>query len=144
MTNDPRSIDGVIFDMDGVLSDSEMLVRAAAIEMFRTAYGIDVQSSDFEPFVGSGEDRYLLGVAERHHMAIDAQAAKANVNGIYYRLIKGRLRPVDGAVRFLRRCQATGLKTSLATGTNRERASATLGELGLADGDLPSWSLAQR
>lgn len=131
-----RNLDGVIFDMDGVLSDSEMLVRAAAMEMFRTVHGIEVQSSDFEPFVGSGEERYLLGVAARYRVAIEARAAKASTNDIYYRLIPGRLKPVDGAVRFLRGCQTAGLKTTLATGTGRDRADATLRELGLADQDF--------
>lgn len=131
-----RALDGVIFDMDGVLSDSEMLVRAAAIEMFRVVYGLEVQSSDFEPFVGSGEDRYLRGVAERHDVVIDATAAKATTYEIYYRLIPGHLKPVEGAVRFLRSCQAAGLKISVATGADRDRAEATLQELALAGRDF--------
>jgi beta-phosphoglucomutase len=136
VTKPAPSLKGVIFDMDGVLSDSEQLVRAAAMEMFRTVHGVNVQSSDFEPFVGSGEECYLLGVAARHALAIEVQAAKASTNEIYYSMIKGRLRPVRGAVRFLRRCQATGLKTALATGTRRERAGATLRELGLGETDF--------
>ena len=47
---------GVIFDMDGVLTDSEPLINAAAIAMFKER-GLEAQPDDFLPFVGTGEDR---------------------------------------------------------------------------------------
>ncbi len=60
----PGPIRAVIFDMDGVLTDSEPLINAAAIAMFREK-GLEVRPEDFLPFVGAGEDRYLGGVAEK-------------------------------------------------------------------------------
>ena len=56
----------VIFDMDGVLVDSEMLIRAAAMQMF-AEQGLPVQATDFTPFVGAGENRYLGGVRPAVH-----------------------------------------------------------------------------
>jgi len=50
-------IQAVIFDMDGVLTDSEPLINAAAVLMFRET-GLAVQPEDFLPFVGTGENRY--------------------------------------------------------------------------------------
>jgi beta-phosphoglucomutase-like phosphatase (HAD superfamily) len=50
----------VIFDMDGVLCDSEPLINEAAVEMFREK-GLVVRPEDFVPFVGGGEDRYISG-----------------------------------------------------------------------------------
>ena len=52
-------IKGYIFDMDGVLCDSEPFIAAAAIRMFKERYGTDVTTEDFKPFVGTGEDRFL-------------------------------------------------------------------------------------
>jgi len=46
-------IRAVIFDMDGVLTDSEPLINAAAIAMFKEK-GLTVQPDDFLPFVGAG------------------------------------------------------------------------------------------
>jgi beta-phosphoglucomutase len=68
-------IRAVIFDMDGVLVDSEPLINAAAIAMFREK-GLSVQPDDFLPFVGAGEDRYLGGVAEHYSFPLDVPAAK--------------------------------------------------------------------
>ena len=55
----------VIFDMDGVLVDSEPIIRAAAIRAL-AEFGIAARPEDFEPFVGAGEDRFVGGVAELH------------------------------------------------------------------------------
>ena len=55
-------IRAVIFDMDGVLTDSEPLINVAAIAMFRER-GLQARPEDFLPFVGTGEDRYIGGVA---------------------------------------------------------------------------------
>ena len=41
----------VIFDMDGVLTDSEPLINSAAIAMFAEK-GLTVLPEDFHPFVG--------------------------------------------------------------------------------------------
>ena len=58
----------VIFDMDGVLVDSEPIINAAAIRAL-AEFGIEARPEDFEPFVGAGEDRYVGGVAELHGKA---------------------------------------------------------------------------
>ncbi len=76
------TIGAVIFDMDGVLTDSEPLINAAAIAMFKEL-GLTVAPSDFLPFVGTGEDRYIGGVAESHHFPIDLPAAKRRTYEIY-------------------------------------------------------------
>ncbi len=57
---------GILFDMDGVLADSEEFIAEAARAMFLETYGVTVALEDFLPFVGAGEDRYLGGVASQH------------------------------------------------------------------------------
>jgi len=72
MVEHPK-IRAVIFDMDGVLVDSEPLINAAAISMFKEK-GLVVQPEDFLPFVGAGEDRYIGGVAEHYGFPLDVPA----------------------------------------------------------------------
>ena len=54
----PSVIRGVIFDMDGVLCDSEPFICEAACRMFQQIHYTQVQPDDFKPFVGTGEDRF--------------------------------------------------------------------------------------
>ena len=55
----------VLFDMDGVLIESEWLIRAASIQSL-AEHGIDAKHEDFLEFTGMGEDRFVGGVAEKH------------------------------------------------------------------------------
>ena len=55
----------ILFDMDGVLIDSESLMAKSGILALRD-YGIDPVPEDFVPFVGRGEDKYIGGVAAKH------------------------------------------------------------------------------
>src|SRR5512136_2214965 len=93
-------VQAVIFDMDGVLTDSEPLINEAAVAMFRE-HGLAVQPEDFLPFVGTGEDRYLGGVAERYHFHLDIAAAKKRTYEIYLELVPQRLRAFPGATQFV-------------------------------------------
>jgi beta-phosphoglucomutase-like phosphatase (HAD superfamily) len=61
---------GLIFDMDGVLADTERLSERASIQVLKEACGVDVVASDFHPFIGTGAYRYLEGVAETYGVVI--------------------------------------------------------------------------
>jgi beta-phosphoglucomutase len=75
-------IKGVLFDMDGVLADSEQFISDAAIMMFREL-GVSVSPEDFIPFVGTGENSYIGGVAELYGIKIDIEQAKKRTYQIY-------------------------------------------------------------
>ena len=55
----------ILFDMDGVLIESEFLMRHAAIQAL-AEYGIAAKHDDFLEFTGMGEDKFVGGVAEKY------------------------------------------------------------------------------
>ena len=55
----------ILFDMDGVLIESEFLMRHAAIQAL-AEYGIEAKHEDFREFTGMGEDMFVGGVAEKY------------------------------------------------------------------------------
>ena len=55
----------ILFDMDGVLIESEFLMRASAIKALAD-YGITAKHEDFVEFTGMGEDKFVGGVAEKY------------------------------------------------------------------------------
>jgi len=61
---------GIIFDMDGVLVDSGPYISKAACLMFGEL-GQNITPEDFTPFIGTGENRYLGGVAEKYGISVD-------------------------------------------------------------------------
>ncbi len=62
--------EAILFDMDGVLIDSEELMAKAGILALRD-FGIEAKAEDFVPFVGRGEDLYIGGVAQKYGRAYD-------------------------------------------------------------------------
>ena len=126
-----RQIAGVIFDMDGVLVDSEPFIAEAAVQMF-TEKGIAVQPEDFRPFIGMGEDRFLGGVAESPHgVVLDMPRDKERTYEIYLELIPGRLEPLPGVAEFIGRCRTLGLKLAVASSADRVKVESNLRQLGL-------------
>jgi len=120
----------VIFDMDGVLTDSEPLINRAAITMFKEK-GVVVQPDDFLPFVGTGENRYIGGVAEKYALALDLAAAKRRVYEIYLQLVPTQLNAFPGAQRLVRLCQSAGLRVAVASSADEIKICANLLKIGL-------------
>lgn len=128
-------IRAVIFDMDGVLTDSEPLINAAAVAMFREK-GLPVQPEDFLPFVGTGEDRYLGGVAEKYGFPLDGPAAKKRTYEIYLDLVPRELQGFPGAHLLVKNCRLAGLKVAVASSADRVKIEANLRQIEL---DPESW-----
>lgn len=58
-------IKSVLFDMDGVLIDSEALIMRAAIAALGE-FGVNAEPEDFTPYIGAGEVKFVGGPAEKH------------------------------------------------------------------------------
>ena|SRR2546428_6173930 len=125
------AIRGVIFDMDGVLCDSEPFIAAAAIEMFRETYGVTVDRREFAPFVGTGEDHFIMGVAEKYGIKATLPRDKQRTYAIYFGLIRGKLEPFPGAVEFVHACRRRGLRIAIATSADRIKLEGNLKEIGV-------------
>jgi HAD superfamily hydrolase (TIGR01509 family) len=128
-----RSFDAVVFDMDGVLCDSEPFIAAAAAEALRRRYGITVSREDFTPFVGAGDDRFILGGAEVHGVTADLAVDKPLTYEIYLELVAASLQPVPGVHAFLREARAAGLRLALATGSDRPKLDGNLAAIRVAE-----------
>jgi beta-phosphoglucomutase len=125
-----HTLSGVIFDMDGVLVESEPFIAEAAVRMFAEK-GIPVTAEDFRPFIGMGEDRFLGGVAESRGLSLDLPRDKERTYEIYLDLIPGRLKPLAGVADFIAVCQELGLRLAVASSADRVKIDGNLRELNL-------------
>jgi HAD superfamily hydrolase (TIGR01509 family) len=122
---------GLVFDMDGVLCDSEPYICEAAMRMFAQRHHLQVRPQDFLPFVGAGEDRYLGGVAQQYGVALDLQEDKKRTYQIYLEIIRGRLKPLAGAKEFIAQCRRAQVRLAVATSADAVKMQGNLAEIGL-------------
>ncbi len=120
----------VLFDMDGVLVDSEPFICQAAIAMFRE-HGLEVRESDFIPFVGTGENRYIGGVAEKYGFDLHKERDKARTYEIYEEITQGKLSPLPGTIEFISACRQAGLLLAVATSADEAKMLINLREIGI-------------
>lgn len=131
MSSDDRPLAAIIFDMDGVLCDSEPFICEAACRMFRECHDTTVHPDDFRPFVGMGENRYLGGPAEKHGVILQMPADKIRTYEIYLDIIKGRLEPLPGVLDFVAECRRRGLKLAVASSADWMKVEGNLKQIGI-------------
>jgi len=120
----------VIFDMDGVLTDSEPVINAAAIAGLRE-YGIDPQPDDFRPFVGTGEDRYIGGVAEKYGLTY-VNEMKRRVYEIYLEILPNMIKSFAGVHELLDDLAGRGIRLAVASSADRVKVEANLKGIGVS------------
>jgi beta-phosphoglucomutase len=117
-------VKAVIFDMDGVMTDSEHMINEAAIAGLRE-YGIEPEPDDFLPFLGMGEDHYIGGVARKYGLTYVPEM-KARVYEIYFGLISGRLKAFPGVHGLLKQLRAQQVGLAVASCADRIKIEANL------------------
>ncbi|CAK9158051.1 unnamed protein product [Ilex paraguariensis] len=126
-------VSAVLFDMDGVLCNSEEPSRMAAVDVF-AEMGVEVTVEDFVPFMGTGEAKFLGGVASvKGVKGFNPEAAKKRFFEIY---LDKYAKPnsgigFPGALELITQCKSKGLKVAVASSADRIKVNANLSAAGL-------------
>eukprot|EP01023_Acetabularia_acetabulum_P019013 TRINITY_DN1961_c0_g3_i1.p1 TRINITY_DN1961_c0_g3~~TRINITY_DN1961_c0_g3_i1.p1 ORF type:complete len:290 (+),score=58.66 TRINITY_DN1961_c0_g3_i1:30-872(+) len=127
------TIKAVLFDMDGVLCNSEEPSRMAAVKLFKELYNMDVEQEEFLPFAGTGEVNFLGEVAKLYNLPFQGEPEKQRFFEIY---IDTYARPgagigYTGALELVKECKQAGLKTAVASSADRIKVDANLAAAGI-------------
>ena len=124
-----KSYTSLIFDMDGVLVDSEPVIEAAALAGLKE-YGVNARPEDFVPFVGAGEDRYIGGVARKYGVEYKTEM-KDRVYQIYLEIVDDRIGLFEGVPGMLAELHGRGYKLALASSADHIKINANLKAAGI-------------
>ena len=124
---------GLLFDVDGVIADTEALNAHASVLMFAELYGVTVQPEDFQPFIGAGDERYVAGVAEQYGVALDVEAAVARRAENFFKLLHdGPLPAAPGVRELVDQARATEhVKLAIATSCRKDKQFPVIEGTGL-------------
>ena len=121
----------VLFDMDGVLIESEWLIRAASIQSL-AEHGVNAQHEDFLEFTGMGEDRFIGGVAEKYGLTYDP-AMKQRAYDFYGQRVKEDAVVPCGVKEMLETLHSRGVKLAICSAADRRKVLFNLSALGVRE-----------
>ena len=110
-----KEIDAVIFDMDGVLIDSEPLWKIAMEEVFLSV-GANISKQEFQETVGLRIDEVVLyWLTQKPWERYSAKEVELKIVQRMVDLIHANGKPLPGVIRTLQELKRQGLKIGLAT-----------------------------
>ena len=118
----------VLFDMDGVLIDSEEYMAKTGVRALKK-YGIEAKESDFAEFVGCGENRYVGGVAEKYGVPYRTEM-KEYLYACYGEHVKEEANIPDGVLDVLHTLRSRGYKLAVCSSADRVKVLMNLGAIG--------------
>jgi HAD superfamily hydrolase (TIGR01509 family) len=121
----------VIFDMDGVLVDSEPMHLDAMREVLRP-YGVPYTDEENEQFFGFTDLEVFRILRERHGRLPDARELADRRAELLVRQTRERTVPMRGIPEVPRRLRALGYRLAVASSSAVEVIEATVEVLGLA------------
>ncbi len=123
--------EGVVFDMDGVLCDSEPLWADARFAVAE-ALGSSITIDDFHAFYGSNTLQWSAAMAKLFNHPDPAHVARLTIDHLLNVYRNGAIRPIPSGIAALRRAAARG-PVAVASGSPREVIGTVLEILGLSD-----------
>jgi HAD superfamily hydrolase (TIGR01509 family) len=126
-----RALDAVIFDMDGVLIDSEPLWRRAEIERF-AAVGLHLTEETVRQTMGRRIDEVVAHWYERRPWPdADLPGLAAGIVDRVIDLIESEGKALPGVERAVRLCEELGLRLGVASSSPPRLVDAVLRVLGV-------------
>jgi HAD superfamily hydrolase (TIGR01509 family) len=126
----PRRPKAVVFDMDGLLFDTENIVREA-INAAAPRLGLEMPEAIFLSLIGLGGDASRARLLEHYGATFDIESFWEAVNEDFHRIIVGRQYLKTGVVELLDWLDHAAIPRAIATSSTHRHVQANLTAHGL-------------
>lgn len=130
-----ENMQGFIFDMDGVIIDSEPIHSRVKLDTLQH-FGLSFAPSDLEKYMGrTSRAMFTDVIREQKRQDLDVDAVTAYKHQHYLNILAhgDGIGPVAGAVELIQSLHAAGVPLGLATSSNRKVIAIVIERFGLAD-----------
>jgi beta-phosphoglucomutase len=125
--------DAVIFDMDGVLIDSEPLHHDVVNRVLATDGVPSLERSEYEQFLGTTTDDFFDTLIVRYHLGRSKAEYTTHYDDALLLVLAEPREPSPGVKALIARLRTLGLRIALASSSRRIWIDATLRSVGLSD-----------
>lgn len=128
---------GLIFDVDGVIADTEAVNARATGKVFADLFGLEgVKREDFEAGLGRGAEAYVEAAARVHGLELDknqlADAVRLRQEYFLRMLEKEPLPPFPGVMELISEAlRDERVRAAIATSSTRAKSHAVLQSAGI-------------
>ncbi len=136
MTNFPCPPAAIIFDMDGLLVDSERLWKQAETDLL-AARGVAYSEEKHAPFIGMGMGEFIPNIKRVYELQDDAAVIKDELIERILVIIQQDTQPMPGAFDIVDWVVAQGMPYAVASSSPLKVIGATLGSQSQWDGLFP-------
>ena len=126
-----RPFDAVLFDMDGVLVDSEPM-HVDAMREILAPYGVTYDDRENQEFFGRTDLEVFRVLRARHRLPLDEGELTRRRTALLIRLTRQRTVPMPGVPEVPRRLDGLGYRLAVASSSAPELIRVTVDELDLA------------
>lgn len=127
------AIQAVIFDLDGLMVDSEPLAKEAW-RAFLAGYGHTLDGEMVNAMLGLRLMDTSRLVKERFDLPLTVEQIASQRSELFLASLAGNLQPMPGLIKLLKAVDGRGLRRAVATSSPGFYAPVALREIGAADG----------
>lgn len=124
MSIDFTKIKGIIFDMDGVLVDSELVMAKASV-LGMADFNIKASPEDFVPFFGTNDETYFGSVVKMHGGVYTAEIAE-HIYDIYCKIAPEQIYTFPNVPETLSKLHSKGYKTAIASSSIKRKLNVNI------------------
>lgn len=125
-----EEIQAVIFDMDGVIVDSEPFHVEAEIETMKRN-GVDISAGDLAKYLGTTAEFMFEDLIKRYGMNKSWEQLNQEKEAIFLPLLKEKVEPIEGVLELIDFLIKRNLKLALATSSKRDLMDVVLDKFDL-------------
>ena len=127
-------IKGLIFDMDGVVLDSEP-IHGKVVEQIFIKYEIDISKEEHEAFIGGTSYAMWSALADQFNLSVTPEQLLAEDQEKYLEKLSSMnsLQPIEGVQQLMELATLEELTIGLASSATRANVDLVLKKLGLND-----------
>jgi beta-phosphoglucomutase family hydrolase len=123
-------IKAMIFDMDGVIVDSEpMHIKAEKQTLLK--HGVKITTEELRTYTGTTAEFEFNDLIQKHKLNTTAETLFNEKDDILFRLLEERTEPTKGVIDLIKDLKQHGFKLGIATSGHRKLAHYYLDKLGI-------------